>query len=127
VVGEGSFVPQSTGVYYFAFHGYSNPNQNKLFVDDVNIEKNLITNTSMLRTTEMIKISPNPCHDWINVEAPEMKDAELKIMDQTGRVIFSMSGFSSSERINVTSFAKGIYLLQLSSNHQNYTTKFVVD
>lgn len=127
VVGEGSFVPQSTGVYYFAFHGYSNPNQNKLFVDDVNIEKNLITNTSMPRTTETIKISPNPCHDWIKVEAPDMKDAELKIMDQTGRAIFSMSGFSSSERINVTSFAKGIYLLQVSTNHQNYTTKFVVD
>lgn len=127
VVGEGSFVPQSTGIYYFAFHGYSNPNQNKLFVDDVNIEKTLITNTSMLRTTETIKISPNPSHEWIKVEALDVKNAELKIIDQTGSTILSMPNFSTAERINVTGFAKGIYLLQVSTNHQNYTTKFVVD
>lgn len=125
--GEGSFIPQSAGIYYFAFHGYSNANQNKLFVDDVTIEKNLITTTNLQNTTKSVQISPNPCRDWMRIDAPEFIHAEMKIFDQTGRIILQNHGFNSTEKINVSSFAKGIYILQLTTNNQDAKVKFVVD
>ena len=67
---------------------------------------------------------PNPTHELLNVEftSENNENAIIRLVDAAGRVVYSDSidatEGANSAAINVSSFAKGVYLLQLeSSNH----------
>lgn len=60
---------------------------------------------------EDILVYPNPFADEISVNTN--KNAEVKVYDQTGRIIFNHNNFSGNLKINTASWSKGIYNLQL--------------
>ena len=80
-------------------------------------------NTSGISVTEMgkgmdeaISIYPNPVTDLLSVELPDGK-SNISIYNVYGQKIYEVSNVSNKCTIDFTSYAGGIYILQLENNN----------
>ena len=63
---------------------------------------------------EKVNIWPNPSSDFVNVSMPAQ--SSMKIVDMSGRVITSIPKTGEQERIDLNSFTKGIYFVQIGES-----------
>jgi PKD repeat protein len=75
--------------------------------------------------TEAIMIYPNPATDFLNIDFPNT--AEWKLMLQTidGKPLFERTTSQESERIVMSGFDQGIYMLIIETNGESIKTKIV--
>jgi subtilisin family serine protease len=116
-------------VVQFAFV-VTNDNDNKLYLDNINIYGNPTTSTEDLLSIPMILASPNPSTSGIfdirmkNFGAPILS---ITVLDAIGKVIFSkIVGIQSVdvlEQINLRHQAAGVYFLQVQTGKKNYSLK----
>jgi hypothetical protein len=73
-----------------------------------------------------ISFFPNPCHDLLHVttHAETVTNSIISILDQSGQVICEQP---STEAINVSSWPRGIYLIQISNGIIRQSGKFIKD
>lgn len=122
-----NYTPASDGIYYFAFHGYSDPLQFLLFVDDVHITEQTIINTE-LNSFADLQVYPNPASDFVNIVLPgNIREGEIRVMDMTGRLLLTDQINVSGHRMSTRSLKKGIYLLQVNSGADSWNTRIVVE
>jgi hypothetical protein len=77
-------------------------------VTEINFDKN-------------ITITPNPSQDFITIDS-ELPISSVKIFDKTGKqVIESLSG----EKIDIATLRQGLYLVNIISQGQSYTKRFI--
>ena len=63
-----------------------------------------------------IKIYPNPTKDFLIVNVSEVLPAnEILVFDQNGKIILQKNIHSSNEKIDLTSYANGLYYIQVLS------------
>ena len=76
---------------------------------------------------------PNPVHDQLNVEftSNDENSVLIKMIDLSGRIVYSEqvnpSIGANQNAINVSEFAKGVYLLQVEMNNQFENLRVIVD
>ncbi|MFM7014732.1 MAG: T9SS type A sorting domain-containing protein [Bacteroidota bacterium] len=76
---------------------------------------------------------PNPAHTNLTIEftAELSQDVIMSLRDASGRVVYNESKSvlmgANSNTIDVSSFAKGVYLLQVQSNSVSETIRVVVE
>jgi hypothetical protein len=77
-----------------------------------------------------ISLSPNPASNIVTITNNNSleKIAKISIYDVTGKNIYSLNDiFDSTFKINVSHFAKGIYLIEiLSDSHSKITKKLIL-
>ena len=75
--------------------------------------------------SNQIKIQPNPVNSefYINVN----QSSNVVIYDQMGRIIslFSLDGDNLSQKVQCSSWSKGVYFLQVTTNTQTQKIKFI--
>jgi len=74
-------------------------------------------------------LKPNPAIDELRVECRggKMNEAVLVIRNDLGQIVWKESFREfKSKTLNVSTFNRGIYILQLSSKHKNYVRKLVI-
>ncbi|MCK5856215.1 MAG: T9SS type A sorting domain-containing protein [Bacteroidales bacterium] len=73
-------------------------------------------------SNDFIKIYPNPSTNFLNIELSEsFLNSNYTIYNQIGKAIISGTIQSVNNRINITSLAKGFYILKIG----NKATKFI--
>lgn len=72
-----------------------------------------------------IKIFPNPASDYIIIKG--INNASVNIYSLTGKVLHTQSIYSDKNRISLSNFSKGIYILQLKNHAFNKTIRFVIN
>jgi len=75
--------------------------------------------------TTPYRLFPNPTNGFINIEYLSESNAELKLIDITGKTIIKSTPLQPNISIDLSSIEKGIYLLILQSEKNIYTTKIV--
>lgn len=71
-----------------------------------------------------VAVFPNPSTSFITVDfGSELQQVEATIMDLVGNVVFAGT-IKNQEKINVSSFTNGIYLVNLSDGQNASTIKF---
>jgi sugar lactone lactonase YvrE len=83
-----------------------------------------ITNTLETDNFQMenkISVYPNPATNTINIQFSEVIN-KIIIFDFTGKKVIEQT---SEQTIDVSSLAKGIYILQATSGDKNYNAKFI--
>ncbi len=70
------------------------------------------------------QIFPNPANTVINIK--NAAGLQIKVIDILGRSLLSKENISSSEQIDVSSLAKGTYMVQLSDGINQRTEKVVI-
>jgi hypothetical protein len=76
-----------------------------------------------------LSIHPNPAKNIFTIELNQklnLRDAELKIFDVTGRIVLRQSLISSSVIIN-SSFSVGVYLIMIYGAEKVYKGKLIIE
>jgi hypothetical protein len=78
-----------------------------------------------------LKLAPNPSNGMFSVmfDLPARGDAELRVIDVNGRVIYqeTMNDFQGSYRkeFDISGQSKGIYYMQITQNGKTFSRKIV--
>lgn len=93
-------------------------------------DNNLSTGLSDLKLSEQFFISPNPCHDKLNLQMRDVHSIiDYEIYDIQGRsLLIGLLNKNQNEiAIDLGDFKNGIYLLKISSGDKIAMKKFVVE
>ena len=74
--------------------------------------------------SELIRIYLDPLGDQLTILYPWRSIDQVEMIDLSGRIVWQKTGFAS-ESVDVSSLAKGIYLLKLVKENQVSVYKFV--
>jgi len=89
------------------------------------VEKSILVNTSTLGRDEFTKVQlsiyPNPVSDYLNISS-EDEVTDVVIYDVNGRTINTRI---NNNQIDVSNFARGFYIINISTEKAKYTQKFI--
>lgn len=83
-----------------------------------------IVNSKELKTTVQINIYPNPTNDELRIDMQDVKIESIQIFDLGGRKIITRVADSETILINTSDLKTGLYLVNISSQSQNYSKLF---
>ena len=69
-------------------------------------------------------IFPNPATDKLNIISPDNKIFSINILNSFGENIYSTKA-TSNLQIETSSFASGLYFIQVNSQNKLFTQKFI--
>ena len=73
-----------------------------------------------------IQIYPNPVTDHVNISLPnQIKDASIKLIDLTGKVIISQNIKGAINKINIPNIPQGVYVLELKTSEGTINKKII--
>lgn len=91
----------------------------------VKSEGQLVTDLEDSLIQPEIRLFPNPAHDYLHIEIKDPLNANVRVLDTTGKVVHSqvMNGSVLSIPIH---FGKGIYEVVIESGKNRYTEKILI-
>ena len=101
----------------------------------VTVQVNICTGINNLFTSQNINTYYNRSADAMDITVYDSYDLhgalDVKLIDQLGRIVYSgalpLSANSSSTSINTSTFAKGIYIVQLTGQNKVFNKKFILE
>ena len=79
-------------------------------------------------TASLLSISPNPASTEVKIELPDDMISSISIIDMTGTVRIERAVAAvASETINISSLAKGVYIVVATGKKQLYKAKLIVE
>jgi hypothetical protein len=76
-----------------------------------------------------LSVYPNPSSDWVILQLRNIEEgtvSQITIFDLTGKQVLSMQSTSNMQQIDVSDFAKGMYILRVQTNRDNFVEKLQV-
>jgi hypothetical protein len=87
----------------------------------------LLLSTPEGEKESMVRVYPNPAHNFLNVQLPAEEVFQASIINLLGDVVQSISVSTQSARVPVLDLTPGIYFLVLESEKDMISHKFVKD
>jgi len=72
-----------------------------------------------------ISMYPNPAQDHVTMLTSGKGTAD--IYDITGKLVSSVTLFSSIQTIDISKLSKGVYVVKVNNSDNNFTSKLVVE
>ena len=95
------------------------------------VDKNGAVNYSKiipLKNIEGISVYPNPATDYVMINIPlYLQGGDINIYNLTGKPVYSKAITATSERINLSAFSSGVYMIKIASGNNVHTLKFAKD
>ncbi len=101
---------------------------NVIYIDNVNLNASSITTEirSPLQEISLFDVYPNPTSDKLNIVFNSTETIRfVTIRDNLGRTVFETNHMT--KEIDVSTFAKGIYLISIEGAKRTYTKKIIVE
>lgn len=74
---------------------------------------------------QSLKVMPNPSNGNFEIQSAFQKH-EIKVFDITGKLVFEKTFEQENHSLSLAGLTKGLYFLQYTANHQQYTEKIVI-
>jgi hypothetical protein len=71
------------------------------------------TSSSELNNTDNLHIYPNPAHNIVHIDVPNNKPTKLNIYSIAGKLLISKQKCGSFVSLNINSFNKGVYIVEI--------------
>jgi hypothetical protein len=92
------------------------------------------TPASQLEKTDLVSIAnvsifPNPANDFVTLQLENIEEgtiAQVRIFELTGKQVFNMQSTSNLQTIDVSQFAKGMYVIHVNTATENFVQKLQV-
>ena len=84
-------------------------------------------NTTLTNEQEienLLTVFPNPSSNLLYLNLTSTKNYSIMIINNLGQSVLEIKNFSTNEPINISTLAKGLYILKVCTNEKIYTTKF---
>ena len=115
-------LPEASDAYLIAFKGKSN-NADGVYVDDVWVGNEpgvgVVEQMPLLAT-----VTPNPTTDKVLVEA-NIAEGQVVVFDMMGKQLLTAPVADGRVELDVSTFAKGVYVVRISSEAGTRTIKLV--
>ncbi|PZU90525.1 MAG: hypothetical protein DI529_03025 [Chryseobacterium sp.] len=119
VNGNGTLGVTSDGKFWVAYtDGAPGTNSGGIYV----LEDNLSTSET---DKNNFTIYPNPAKDFVKIDKLP-KNSAVKIMDTSGKLIYSSVSKNDTEKINTSNFVNGLYFIQISDGKKVSTQKLII-
>lgn len=105
-----TFTVPTTGVYFFGFNAYSDPDQYNLYIDDISINNANLATAETAVAKNSIQVYPNPFTDVLNISDIK-KVKNVSVTDATGRLVKTITNPESV--IHLRDLMQGVYLITL--------------
>ena len=116
---------------YIAFV-HDSDDDNRMALDDILVQGNLVVSTNEIETLNEVSIAPNPARDFIqlNYAAETNENIDVRIFDMQGRVVRDVNTISTSagtfnHAFEVGNLPAGTYQLVLSQNGKRISKAFI--
>ncbi len=76
-------------------------------------------------TLQDVVIYPNPTNSILNIKNAE--NSSIEIYDLLGRVVLSKKDIALDQKLDVSNFTTGTYLIKITNNNQIKTDKFIIN
>ena len=124
---SGTFNVPEDASYFVAFHGYSDPDQYLLIIDDVKVDVYTGTHSE---TTSLVDFSiyPNPANSFAKIILSDdmQSPCSVKVYSVTGQLMHS-SVYSRNEIVlNTAKYAKGVYVVAVDTPKGSAMKKLIV-
>jgi hypothetical protein len=74
-----------------------------------------------------LTLFPNPSSGKFTVENKHVENGTIEIFDLFGQLVYSLGNFNKVQEIDISGFAKGMYLVKVYDGKTYYTKKIVVE
>ncbi|MEO6305643.1 MAG: T9SS type A sorting domain-containing protein [Bacteroidia bacterium] len=101
---------------------------NVTYLDNINLSASLITTEvkNIPQIISLFEVYPNPAKEKINLVFNSAENIRSVIVrDELGRIVYESN--KMTKEIDVSTFAKGIYLISIESVKKTYTKKIIVE
>ena len=68
--------------------------------------------SGLAQSEQQPTVYPNPAHNMLNIDLPNNRDANIRLLDLQGRTLLSQTANNSNATLNVSGIANGLYLLK---------------
>jgi hypothetical protein len=78
---------------------------------------------------EEMSLFPNPATEMVTLQIANMEEgtvAQITIFDITGKQITNFQTATNTQKIDVSSFAKGMYVINVNTSNSNFVQKLQV-
>ena len=115
-------LPEASATFYIAFKGKSN-HADGVYVDEVWVGND--TGVGVEEQSSLVAtVSPNPTTGRVVVEA-NANEGEVVVYDMLGKQMLTALVVEGRAEIDLSSFAKGVYVARISSDNGTSTIKLV--
>ena len=95
-------------------------------VETIEVDSSLIDLKPAIRTNEKgIKVYPNPTLNFLTVENSTKSDSKYILHNSNGKILLSFSSNTGEQTIDMTAYASGVYLLEISTEKNKVTKKII--
>lgn len=117
----------AAGTYYAQVYGYNGANNASTCYT---LKVQLGTATIFEQTTTSagtIRVYPNPASNLLNVSVLGEVNGQgiLKVIDQNGATVMQQTISNRLQQLDISRLPKGVYMLRINNDGNNFTSKFV--
>ena len=117
------------GIRFYINYGlYGKSAADSLWFQDIVVSsESLVESNIVEQDNQNLKLYPNPCSDFITVDANNVKKSPkvISIFDISGRLVLNSSIYELPASIPFSNFQKGIYCIKVQFDNQVYSRLFV--
>lgn len=117
-----SFSVEDNGQYFIGFHGYSEPNQGLLLLDDVGID--FITQITKLEEKQ-VSIYPNPATEKIQINSMEGIQ-NIKVYNMSGSLLWEETHHQNNIEMETSSLSRGAYMIVIETEKNILREKLII-
>lgn len=83
------------------------------------------SNEALKQVESSLRISPNPASDEITVRCPDFEIQHIRITDLQGKTVYDADCRTNTQTINIQSWAKGTYMVQVATQGGTVSQKLI--
>lgn len=118
------FMPSITGSYFIGFHGNSDANMWRVYVDDVTVDMSTSVYHNEGRSNYLVY--PNPTQGMVTVNGLD-KNTSIRICNIQGQIVYENNAVQSTQlSIDLNGRAKGLYFITLTSDTGSEQLKVII-
>ncbi|MCF6366268.1 MAG: DUF4465 domain-containing protein [Bacteroidales bacterium] len=103
---------------------YSSDSWTPAYVCIDNIVYNSPVNISSTKFKN-VSVYPNPTKSSVNID--NVLNADISVIDITGKIIYTINNCRKSEKIDVSNLNTGVYFIRIENNNQSFIKKLIIE
>jgi hypothetical protein len=123
-----TFTVPANGVYYLGFHAYVPAGlggSSSIRID--NITLSAVVGVNETKNVGGVSIYPNPSNGLVNLTVAKYNNANVQVVNSVGKVVFNENISSAENKIDLTKFTNGLYIVTVTSPEFTYTEKITLN
>jgi PKD repeat protein len=96
-------------------------------IDMIDMCEMSVVSVKKVTTTNKLSVYPNPAKDLLNIVYNGNEVLHLEITDITGKKIMNQTLKTNTKSIDVANLSRGLYLVRLYNQHDDFIQKLVIE